>query len=143
MANLNQKLPVFGQPIWIIAEEPLEEKVQIAGERGYLNSLVYFAANAILVKKLEYEGNSLTKIVINRDMHVEGDEKAPLEIHMDLEKNFSKEPGPATIFVDEETAQSVAAALNKNQKKQCEKLMNLAIKAVNEYDNIIAACKVR
>lgn len=132
------KIPVFGQPVFVISENPLEERVTIVGERGLLNTLVYFAVEGILVKKLEYEGDNLNKVVINKGMVVEGDESKSMELHLDLEKNFAREADSTTLFVDEADAQTVARKMNENQKKQCKKLLDLATKAYNEYDSIIA-----
>jgi hypothetical protein len=134
-----QKVPVFGQPVFVISESPLEERVTIVGERGLLNTLVYFAVDGIFVKKLEYADDKMTKVVINKGMVDESEEKKSLEIHMDLERNFSKDPDSTTIFVDEIEAQAMARKMNENQKKNCKKLLDLATKAYNTYDEIIAA----
>lgn len=137
------KLPVFGQPIFIISENPLEERVTVVGERGLLNTLVYFAVDAVMVEKIGYLDKKMNKIIINEGMHAEGDETKSLEVVMDYEKNFSKDPDCATIFVDEVEAQLVARKFNENQKKQCKKLLDLATKAYNEYDTIISLCTVK
>jgi hypothetical protein len=62
---------------------------------------------------------------------------------MDLEKNFSRDPDTTTIFTDEEEAQTYARKMNENQKKNCKKLLDLATKAYNEYDNINAASSTK
>jgi hypothetical protein len=143
MSKSNNGVPVLGQPVFVISENSLEERVTIAGERGLLNSLVYFAHDGILVKKLGYADDKLKKIIINEGMVTEDDEKKSLELHMDLEKNFSRDPDATTIFVDEVDAAAVARKMNENQKKQCKKLLDLATKAYNTYDEIIAACTVK
>lgn len=139
----NQRIPILGQPVFTLSDNSLEERVTIVGERGLLNSLVYFAVDAILVKKLEYADEKMNKVIINRGMTAEGDDTVSLEIHMDLEKNFSREADATTIFVDESEAQAVARKMNENQKKNCKKLLDIATKAYNEYDAIIAACSVK
>jgi hypothetical protein len=143
--NPNPQMPTLGQPVWIITENSLEDKVTIVGERGLLNSLVYFAADAIIVRSLGYElknNDNLSKIIINEGMVDQEDPKKSLEIHMDLAKNFATEPTALTVFVNEEVAQNVAIKLNQNQKGKCKLLLDLANKAYNTYDDIIAACKV-
>ena len=135
------KLPILGQPIFVINEYNLSEKVTIAGEFGFTNNLVYFAADGILVKKLEYEDDSMKRVIINKGMHLEGDDSKDLEIRIDLTKDIPEET--ATIFVDEVEAQAKAKKMNENQKKSCKKLVDAIAKSYNEYDNIIAACSVK
>jgi len=144
MATLksNAKVPVLGQPVFVITENPLEDKVSIVGERGFLNNLVYYAADAIMVKALAYADEQMTKVVINKGMHLEGDESKSLEIHMDLQRNTGRDNDSTTIFVDEFEAQAIARKLNENQKKNCKKLLDLATKAYNEYDVLISLCTV-
>lgn len=137
----SKTIPILGQPVFRISENPLEERVTLAGERGVLNSLVYFAVDAVMVRKLEYDGPNLNKIIINRDMTAENNPEESVEIRYDVEKNFSREANAETVFVDEDLANQIAAKLNKNQKTHCGKLLDLVTKAYNEYDKVIAVCK--
>lgn len=143
MSKSNENVPILGQPVFVITENSLEEKVTIVGERGLLNSLVYFAHEGILVKKLGYADDKLRKIIINEGMVTEDDDRKSLEIHLDLDKNFGRDPDATTVFVDESIAASVARKMNENQKKQCKKLLDLATKAYNTYDDIIALCTTK
>lgn len=140
MSQKNQKLPQFGKPIFIITENRLEEELQIAvGDRSYLNALTYFATDAVLVKKLEYDENhagNLDKVIINRGMVSEQDENKSLEYRMDLSKEPSK--GPNGIFIDEDDANVIVEALNKNQKAMCRKAIDIMMAADHKYDEIIA-----
>lgn len=139
-----QKLPIFGHPVFVITENTLTDKVQIASEGGYLNSLTYFAANGIMVNKIEYNDKfpgDTSKVVLNKGMKDINNPEKSLELSMDL----SQDPSDAkayTIFTDEADAQAVAKRLNENQKKNAKKLLDAAQKAFNSYDEIIALCKV-
>ena len=143
MSKSNELVPILGQPVFVISENSLEDKVTIVGERGLLNSLVYFAHDGIIVRSQRFEDDKLRKIVINEGMVTEGEERTSLELHLDLDRNFSKDPDSTTIFVNEADAAAVARKMNENQKKQCKKLLDLATKAYNSYDDIIAACTLK
>ena len=143
MSKNAPKLPTLGQPVFVISENPLEERVTVVGERGLLNNLVYFAVDSIKANKLEYADDTMKKIIINRDMVTNDEEKKSLELHVDLEKNSNREPDLSTVFFDEIDAQLIARKANENQKKSCRKLLDLATKAFNEYDTIIGLCSVK
>lgn len=139
------KLPVFGQPIWIISENLLSDKVQIAGESGYFNALMYFAADAVLVREISYDDNfpgDLTKVVINKGMKSEKDPAKSLEFRVDLSKD-TKDQSSVSYFTDEEEAQATARRMNENQKKNCKKILDAATRLYHEYDEIIASCTAR
>lgn len=134
------KLPVFGQPIFVITENQLSDRVQLIGERGILNTLTYFAANAIMVNKIEFEDAKMRKVIINKDMVDENDQTVSLEIRIDLGK---EKEDHLTTFVDETEAQKVAKQMNINQQKQCKKLVDVVNLGYNEYEKIIAACSTK
>jgi hypothetical protein len=139
----NTELPVFGKPIFTISENPLEDRVQIAGERGFLNTLTYFAVDATFVKKLEFDEKypgDLNRVIINRGMVSENSEEKSVEFRMNLAKE-DRDPSATTIFTNEEEANIVCAKLNENAKKQVKKLLDLTTVAYNEYDKVIAICK--
>lgn len=137
------EIPVFGQPVFKISENPLSNRVSVMGESGYTNSLVYYAVDAVKVLKLEYADETLKKIIINKGMVDPNDETKSLEIRYDVEKNFSRDNDAASIFVDEEAANLVAARLNKSRKAICEQMSNAIIRGISEYDKIIAICEGR
>jgi len=137
--NNKPKLPILGQPIFIITENSLDKKVAISGTVGVLNSLTYFAADAIQVLKLEYADDSMERVIINRDMVNEENPDQKLEFIIDLKNNKGD---LTTKFIDEREAQDVAKQMNINQQKQCKKLVDMITHAYHEYDNVIAACTV-
>lgn len=141
VTNSDAKVPTLGKPFFTVEEAPLNERLAISSGRGYPNSLVYFAVNAVMVKSLEFEGDSTSRIIINKGMTLEGNESKSLEYRLDLEKNFSREASTDTIFVDEATANKLAERLNKSQKDECGKFLDAFQKAYSEYDKIIAICK--
>lgn len=142
-SKFEPQIPTLGQPVFVIVDNPLEDRVSIAGERGLLNALVYFAVDAILVRSLGYLDETLRRIIINKGMKDEHDPEKSLEIVLDLDKNFARgEVTPSTIFVSEAEAQAVARKANENQKKSCKKLLDLVTSAFNEYDRVIEACKI-
>lgn len=143
MSKVNAKVPVLGQPVFVISENDLDNKIGLSDGRGYFTGLRYFAHDAILVKGQRYTDDTMNKIVINEGMVDEADEKKSLELVIDLERNFTKTKDATTVFFDEEDAVACAAEMNKNQRTQCKKLADLAVKALNTYDDIIAACKIK
>lgn len=134
-----KEIPIFGQPVYIITESRLEDKVQMAGKGGYLGTLTYFAVNAILVSSLNWADETFTKVIINRDMVAE-DGKTSLELRMDLTKPSEDAVG---VFINEAKAQEIAKKMNIAQKGKCSELLDIATKAFNKYDDIIAACAVK
>ena len=134
-------LPVFGQPVFRIVEDNLSNRVAVSSGGFHMNALVYFAVDAVLVKKLEFEGSSLTRVIINQGMVEENNPDKSLEIRYDVEKNGSRGADSQTIFVDEELANQIAAKMNRNQKAQCGKMVDEITEAFNEYDKIIAICE--
>lgn len=137
-------LPVFGQPVFVIEENILTDKVQLAVEGSYFNNLTYFAVSGIFVKKLEYDERfpgDLSKIIINKGMKSENDPTKSLELTMDLSLDIKEQTATTTFSVEAE-AQAIAKKLNENQKRICKKLLDAASKAFNSYDEIIAVCKV-
>ena len=138
----SNEVPTLGQPVFVISENSLDERLGIADGRGYFQGLMYFAHNAIIVKKLGYIGDSLTKIVINEDMVASDDTKKSLEVRVDLEKNFSKQSDATTVFFNEADAAACAEQMNINQRKNCKKISDLIVKGLSTYDDIIAACKL-
>jgi len=136
MSKSNFKMPVMGQPVWVISEQPLDERISVVGERGILNTLVYFAPDAIMVVKMDFEDETMTKLVINQGLKHKDDETKSLEVRLDIRKASEKEPDGTSVFADEDEANAVAIRLNENQKKQAKKLFDLFGKAYNEYDQI-------
>jgi hypothetical protein len=134
------KLPILGQPVFKISENSFDERVQLIGERGFLNSLTYFAADAIMVKKLEYETDKMDIVIINKDMVDSENPDKKIEIKIDLKR---EKEDHLTIFVDEIEAQRVAKQMNINQQKQCKKLVDAVNIVYNEYDKVIALCSVK
>ena len=146
MSKLNtNSMPVLGSPVFRISENLLTDKVSLSDSGGLLNALVYFAVDGVLVKKEEYEDDKMNVVIINKGMVDEENDHKSLEIRYDLNKNDDrKQSSPSvSIYVDEADAQLVAKKLNENQKINAKKLMELAIKVYNSYDQIIAACVVK
>lgn len=144
MSKSIRKIANFGEPVWVITENLLTNRVKVAGEFGHLSALTYFAADAIFIKKIEYDEafpGDLTKVVYNRGMKSEVDETKSLELHVDLSKE-ERNMNATSVFTDEESAQLVAKKMNENQKANCKKIFDAVAMAYNSYDEIIAACKV-
>jgi predicted NACHT family NTPase len=140
MSKSNEKVPVLGQPVFVIIEGTLDKKVGIVDDYGFATTLRYFAHDAILVRSQRYTDDSLRKIVINEGMKSAEDETKSLELLLDLDKNFSRENDGNTIFIDESDAAAVAKKMNENEKKKCGKIRDSVNKAYNTYDDVIAAC---
>ena len=132
-----QELPILGKPIFIITQNSMSEKVQIAND-GYLNELIYFAVNGVKVMALEYADGTTEKVIINKGMK-ESQEPDAKSLQFLFDPN--KEPEDSYgIFVDEAAAQRIAERMNKTQKGKCKKMLDELTKCFHEYDGVIALC---
>ena len=131
-------MPEMGKPIFIIVRNSMSEKIQIARENGFLNELVYYAADGIMVMSLEYTDDKMNKVLINKGLKesAEPDAKS-LAFEYDLNKN---ERDVYSLFVNEADAQAIARQMNEAQRKICKGLVDAVTKCYHEYEPIIALC---
>ena len=133
-----QPIPILGEPIWIIAQNSMSERIQIASSEGYLNELVYYAVNGIKTLSLEYDEDNTEKIIINKGLK---ESKEPGAKSLEFTYDTTKEPeDPYSVFVIEATAQRIAEKMNKNQKNKCKKMLDELTKCYHEYDPVISLC---
>jgi hypothetical protein len=131
-------MPEMGKPIFIIARNSMSEKIQVARENGFLNELVYYAANGIMVMSLEYTDDKMTKVLINKGMK-ESDE--PDAKSLAFEYNLMQTDRDVySLFVNESDAQAIARQMNEAQRKICKGLVDAVTKCFHEYEPIIALC---
>jgi hypothetical protein len=131
-------MPEMGKPIFIIVRNSMSEKIQIARENGFLNELVYYAVNGIMVMSLEYTDDKMTKVLINKGMKESKEEDAKsLAFEYDLVQN---DRNVYSQFVNEADAQTIARQMNEAQRKICKGLVDAVTKCFHEYEPIIALC---
>ena len=132
-----QELPILGKAVFRITQNSMSEKVQIATD-GYLNDLIYFAVNGVKVLGLEYEDDTMDKVIINKGMK---ESKEPDAKSLEFKFDPNKEPEDSYgIFTNEADAQRIAERMNKSQKTKCKKMVDEVTKCFHEYDNVIALC---
>jgi hypothetical protein len=135
-------IPAINTPIHVIEESTLSNKVQVAGEFGFLAPLTYFAVNSVMVRKIGYDPSdptNLDKMIFNEGMKDPEDPTRSLEFRLDLSKPRKDQPG-ISFFTSEPEAQLLAAKMNKNQKESTKKILDAVAMAYNAYDPIIDAC---
>jgi hypothetical protein len=131
-------MPVMGQPVFIIVRNSMSEKVQVARENGFLNELVYYAANGIMVLSMEYTDDKMTKILINKGMKESKEEDAK---SLAFEYNLMQgDRDVYSVFVNEADAQAIARQMNEAQRKTCKGILDAVTKCFHEYEPIIALC---
>ena len=134
------KIPVIGEPIYILSQNNFSEKVQASVGYNAINTLAYVAVDAIKVMSVGYTDDSMTKIVINKDYKVEGSEDSAA-VYMNVEENTNKKRNSTDIFVDELEANAIAIEMNKQFKNDCKVILDVVSQVYHEYDNVISLLK--
>ena len=134
------KIPVIGEPIYILSQNNFSEKVKASVGYNAINTLAYVAVDAIKVMSVGYTDDSMTKIVINKDYKVEGSEDSAA-VYMNVEENTNKKRNSTDIFVDELEANAIAIEMNKQFKNDCKVILDVVSQVYHEYDNVISLLK--
>lgn len=129
--KVEEQLPIFGKPVFVISSNSITNLIK-DGSKGLktrlkasIHHLNYFAADGIMVKRVEFADDDMDMIIVNKDT--------------DAEMNFDRKEIGRRFFFDKAEAEDVAASLNESMKEDLHEIANEAMEFYHNIDDIIAA----
>lgn len=127
-----EMIPIFGKPIYVITSNDVTNLVKDSSTlklktrfRSSISHLQYFAASAILVKRLEFADDDMETYLVNKDT--------------DVEMKLSKEDIGKKVFLDKDEAELLASEMNEEMKENLHEMATEAMELFHNIDTVISA----